>query len=184
MASADINAFELELTSQIARIAYAVALPSVARASRQLAAALSVIVDGPGRARLHIPHYWAKYLNEGRGAFGPSSAKVLVWFRNPGDDPRTPGGIYPVTENDIRRLTPDQFYEWLQKNREARARGELEPMIVAAYVGPAEGKRFFENDGGMAPLAVFLDQEVPGMVTEHIRAALGVDWHQTITETI
>lgn len=90
-----------------------------------------------------VPHYWAVYYHDGRGTVRARS-RYLVWFRDKASDPRLAGG-YPVTRSQIRHLTPDQFQEGLQKNREAKAAGEPAVMIYVPSVGPADGHPFLRD---------------------------------------
>lgn len=86
--------------------------------STQLKAALQIKKIDNTAGYLWVPHYWAIYVHNGRGDAGPVSSTYLVWFRNPQDDPRYPGGKYPVKRSDIKRLTKEQFQEWASRNRE------------------------------------------------------------------
>lgn len=111
--------------------------------------------------RIHVPHYWALYVHEGRGPVYPVQATVLVWFRNRNNDPRLPGGRYPERASEIRHLTREQFKFWLRENRLARARGVPVPMIVVSSVQKGvEPVRFFSNEpgGGMAGFAQFVNE--------------------------
>lgn len=86
--------------------------------SEQLRVALQIKKIDDTAGFLWVPHYWAIYVHSGRGEAGPVSSTYLVWFRNPKDDPRYPGGRYPIRREDVRRLTKEQFKEWAAKNRE------------------------------------------------------------------
>lgn len=175
-----IKQFEAALTLRIAEIAYAVALPAVARASRQLAQALDKRIIGPGRIKLHLPQHWAKYLNDGHGLILPRGGRVLVWFRNPADDPRLNQGISPAFSEVVKHLTPQEFYDGLARNRESP---EDPPMIIAAYSGPTIGKRFFDNNFGMAPLVQIVNQEMPRFMKQHVEDYLGDLLHVRVTDT-
>ena len=71
--------------------------------SSTLRAAIRLIVnESEERADLFIPHYWAVYYHDGRGAFGPKTARKLVFFDDPNDDPRIKGGR-PVRSPTIFR---------------------------------------------------------------------------------
>lgn len=85
--------------------------------SRQLTAALEAIELSNSAGVLHIPHYWAAYVHDGRPPVTPQTATFLVWFRNPHNDPRYKGGKYPVYKSDIRRLTEAEFKKWVLVNR-------------------------------------------------------------------
>lgn len=137
--------------------------------SKQLEAALEAIELSNSKGVLHVPHYWAAYVHDGRPPVTPQTATFLVWFKNPSDDPRYLGGQYPVYRSDIKRLTPDQFKAGLQRNREIIAaykrrtkrqvltaedyRAMDLPMIVAKRsprvdtAGAQPGSKFFYADG-------------------------------------
>lgn len=87
-----------------------------------------------GQMWLGVPHYWAVFYHDGRRGFGPKRAQVLVWFKNPADDPRFSGG-YPVRRSEIKRLTRSQFYNALRAGK----------LIVARRVGPARAQPFFRT---------------------------------------
>jgi len=111
--------------------------------SKTLRAALRLVVNAnQERADLFIPHYWAVYYHDGRGAVSPVSAQKLVFFANPNDDPR---GRTPEREAQVRRLTKAQYHEGLRINRERRAAGREPFMFVVDSVGPAAPHPFFDR---------------------------------------
>ncbi len=86
--------------------------------SEQLQAGLysQELTDSKGLIR--VPHYWARFIHDGRGPSpGAAGSKILVWFRDPKDDPRYPGGVYPVRRSDVKRLTRGQFRKWSRINQ-------------------------------------------------------------------
>ena len=119
--------------------------------SRTLKAALQLIIDeNRSRAHLFIPHYWAIYYHDGRGSVSPRSAKKLVFFDNPREDPRNRGGARAVRASGERRLTKAQYEQGLRINAERRARGQRPFMYVVDAVGPSRPRPFFDQ---MAPKA-------------------------------
>lgn len=96
-------------------------------------------------AKLIVPHYWAVYYHDGRGAISPTSASKLVFFDQPlENDPRLLGA-YPRRSSEIRRLTREEFEEGLQRNAERRAQGLGPFMFVVDAVGPSRPHPFFEQ---------------------------------------
>lgn len=95
-------------------------------------------------ARLFIPHYWAVYYHDGRSGFEASPGHFLVYFADPEDDPRLDGG-YPVRETDVRRLTREEFFDGLERNREEAEAGRGPFMFVVRSVGPSSGHPFFDQ---------------------------------------
>ncbi len=104
---------------------------------------------------LFLPHYWAVIVHDGRGSFGPSSAKFLVYFQNPDDDPRKPT---PQRAANQSSLTPTQFRAGVAENRRREAAnpggGPFQFMIIVVNddgspgrVGPASGTPFFSQGG-------------------------------------
>jgi len=113
--------------------------------SKTLRAALRLIInESEERADLFVPHYWAVYYHDGRGAFGPVTARKLVFFDDPNDDPRIKGGR-PVRESQVRRLTKEQYREGLRRNQERYAAGRRPFMYVVDSVGPSAPRPFFTN---------------------------------------
>lgn len=152
----DYQKFLRTLNRDIARDAEAHVRPRIRDISRTLAHFLKaeLVAEQPGivLSALTVPHYWAHIVHRGRGPSRPSAASVLVWFRNPADDPRYPGGRYPQRLSEVRRLTKDEWDYWREQNRIAQEAGRPEPMIVARYSKGVEAKPFFSNkppNGGM-----------------------------------
>lgn len=98
-----------------------------------------------GEAKLIVPHYWAVYYHDGRGAVTPVNARKLVFFESPlENDPRLQGA-YDVRASDIRRLTRDEYEEGLARNAERRAAGLPPFMFVVDAVGPSRPRPFFDQ---------------------------------------
>ncbi len=166
--------FISRLIHRLADMAYYRALPAVMRASRQLGDELQVQVHG-SEAVLYLPHYWAIYVHDGRGPFGPWRAQFLVWFRNPLFDPRLDQGRQPQRYADVKRLTPDEFYLWMDRNRAAEAAGMPKPMIVTKRVRtPTQGAHFFANEpgGGMYGFAQDAAEVIVPAFRQHVREQL------------
>lgn len=157
MSDLDVPAFVQQVLGRVADLAADRARPLIP--SETLAEALRIVAgDEPSTVFLEIPHYWAVYVHDGRGSFGPRRAEWLVWFRDKLMDPRTNFGThYPIREADIQRLSKEQFQYGLELNRQARARGERVPMIVAKFQPRImQGVPFF-SDG----LAEFSSEAAP-----------------------
>lgn len=174
----------LRVIAAIGLAALNYARPKIPSVTLQRALNLQVLSDT--KARIAVPHYWALYLHDGRGPFGPRRSKFLVYFISPLLDPRTPGGVLPERASQVRRLTRDEFYFWLGQNRLALLRGETPPMIVVGWppgspvpsgprtVGPARGSFFFENGsgGGMQGFREQANAVAAPMVRQLIREEL------------
>lgn len=89
---------------------------------------------------ISVPHYWAKYLHDGRKAFRKPDG-ILVWYKNPADDPRIQPER-PVYKSDDRKLTKQQFVDDYRDGKLIVARG-----VSATAANKANP--FFSNTGGM-----------------------------------
>ena len=170
-----VRQFKKLLIRKMARAAYNKAKPLIP--SRTLRNALHIKYKEAGDsyiAYLQIPHYWALYVHDGRAAFGPRKAQVLVWFRNPRDDPRTSGG-HPVRAADIRRLSKDEFYEGVRRNRAMGATpGNPFPyMVIARWRGGDKPVPFFSE--GLSDLYKIVDPIVYAAYREFIRSNIFSD---------
>lgn len=153
----DILAFKVELLSRLLAEAAAEIRPKIP--SRTLQRSMVPRIDVRGRnakGDLFIAEFWALFVHDGTRAFGPSNAKFLVYFVNPADDPRKPGGVTPRRASQVRRLTEAEFRAGLAENaRLARLNpggGPMQHMIIVrtpsgspGRVGPKEGSFFFER---------------------------------------
>lgn len=100
---------------------------------------------------LSFPHYWAYYVEHGRGPIHPRRSYrkfrgqrgkltnlYLVWFKDPKKDPRTNYGTdFPYREKEWRKrgLTKDQFLKALKA-------GDL---VVAKSLPAVPGKHFLRD---------------------------------------
>ena len=131
--------------------------------SKTLQAALTVRLDQArsDRAYLYIPHYWAIYVHDGRGApFGPppSGKPFYIDFSNPKDDPRLAahGGQTPPRVAQLRSLSSEEFKRFAKLSRAAKKAGAPPIMLVRPRIyKPTPGAFFFENVPG-APLGAFM----------------------------
>lgn len=167
--------FNRDLTAKIAALAMAWVRPKIP--SRTLQKALNTFQDADDHAWVQIPHYWALYVHDGRGPFGPTRTTFLVWFRDIRNDPRLRNGVTPERATQLRQLTRDEFKYWSKQNRLARRAGFLPPMIVARRVGKGvPGARFFESErgGGMTGFADRVTAAVRTEVRDWIVESLGV----------
>lgn len=141
------RAWVRKLVDDLAREAEGVARPLIPH--NALREGFYVVRQSHFRAYLIIPHYWAIYIHDGRGPFGPRRAKALVWFTDPSLDPRL-RPRYPVRYRDVKRLTKAQYYAGLQANARLRASGLGPVMIVRRFQPkPLAPTPFFSK--GMKP---------------------------------
>ena len=95
-----------------------------------------------------VPQYWARFIHDGRPAF--LSRTKMLWYVNPGDDPRIKGG-YPVRRGDIISLRdlPGEYKEGLEKNAEMYKDfpegGTMQYMIITDLIKkPIGAQPFFD----------------------------------------
>jgi hypothetical protein len=135
------------------------------------------------RIIIDTPYYWALYAHDGRKEHGPRKQKVIIFFENKTDDPRTDLSLnYPKTVGARRGMR--QFktaYENGLKQNSLRRRaaslsgGDYRPfMIVVPLVGPARANPFF--DIGLAGFEGDAKDLLAGFtkswITEQINSAL------------
>lgn len=166
--------------------------------SEQLQAGLFSQELTDSRGIIRVPHYWARFIHDGRGPSpgAPGTGKILVWFRDPKDDPRYPGGVYPVRRSDIKRLTRGQFRKWSRINQQIinayrRSTGKRSltaadyramnlPMIIAKNSpgnrGRVIGVPFFSNAPGGGMFGFRKEMNIVG------KRIVGVFVHQRLNE--
>lgn len=159
------RAFLRALLRTLARQARTAVLPSIP--STHLRDGLRIVLEPIAlQARLHIPHYWALYVHDGRGPFGPRRARSLVWFFDEADDPRL--RPMPVRYADWRPLTQQEYQEGLLRNAQNRRAGLPPFMIVRKYQPvPMRGTFFFTQ--GLKTWESTVDRTVTPAVAEFVR---------------
>lgn len=141
MAPPDFTVARKRLLERLAVKALSTVKPQIP--SEALRNGLVIVPEAAGRIDLHIPHYWAVYIHDGRPGFGPRRSSWLVWFANPRDDPRLQPN-YPVRLSDVRRLTKQQFKDGMAENRRRAANGLPPFMLVRKFQPkPLAGSFFF-----------------------------------------
>jgi hypothetical protein len=139
---------------EIMRAAYEQAYPNVLAASSTLARALRIDILPGGQGRLNIPHYWARFVHDGRGApFGPQTGRFMIWWRDYREDPRLRGRQTPERVRDLRRLTTAEVKAARKRNKAHLREGgdpSQMPIVFTEEINtPTEGKFFFDNTKGM-----------------------------------
>lgn len=145
-----------------------------------------VVIPGTGEGYLYIPHYWALYVHDGRGApLVPRGSRFFVWWRNPRQDPRLPAGKTPERASQIRRLTSQEFKDALKTLREAKARGEDSPVIITRQVNKGTPpSRFFSNQDGMAGFTAMANREGMARFRAFLARWRGGFLFKTITDEV
>lgn len=105
-----------------------------------------------GSVRLRVSYYWSLYVHDGRRPFSMPPGRMMVWWRNPRDDPRLRRGITPRRLGQLRRLTKAQFAEALEERRRWIASGGdpyRSPVVITRAVRrPTRPTPFFGNSPG------------------------------------
>ena len=144
-----IDSFVRRLADEMAALGAGIAKKGIP--SKTLKQGLQIVKDSDGDRVLYIPHFWAIYVHDGRGAIKMPKGSFMVFFRDPANDPRRQKGKTPVRANELRRLTQSEFQRGLELNRIARKVGATPYMYVTPYVKGVQGSFFFVNEGNMAP---------------------------------
>ncbi len=142
MANSEDDAFFIRLTDRLSRLGINKARPRIP--SRTLRRALVSIRVTNKEVKMHITHYWARYVHEGHGPITPGAGKFLAWYRNPRDDPRLTafGGQTPPRASQLvglrQAIDAAQF----------RADADAGKIIFAQRVAESGGTPFFSNEAG------------------------------------
>ena len=149
--------FKLDLLHKLLAAADTVIRPQIP--SKTLRRAMVQTFDISKRNKaiggLFITHFWAVMLHDGHRAFGPKTAKFLVYFVNEDDDPRKPT---PARASDVRRLSKSEFNDGLARNRQLLtqnpSQGPYQHMIVvktprgrAGRIAATPPTNFFSTGG-------------------------------------
>jgi hypothetical protein len=125
-----------------------------------------VILNGPDPSEVRIVAlpYWSAWYHNGRGIVEPSGAHILVWYKDPSQDPRKPTNIFAPG----RRLTKEEF--------QSASKAGL--LVITKRAGPSTPHPFFdeamvefasqfvlatEKDVNAAVMAQLREAGVPGL---------------------
>lgn len=168
--------FQRRLLRVLSRSALRFVKPKIPSRTLRSAAVARLLSDR--HADIHIPHFWAIYVHDGRRPFTMPAGKVMVWFKNPKDDPRLRDGKLPVRRKQLRKLTRDEFFELLDRNRQAIAEGREPPVVIARAIKKDTLPRpFFSNrsGGGMHGFVTVAAIEARPLVMGRMRELIGED---------
>lgn len=157
------------LTERLGKLGIAKARPRIP--SRTLRRALISIRITDQQIKMHITHYWAHWVHEGRGPIRPGTGRFLAWYRNPRDDPRLSafGGQTPPRASQLVGLK--QAINAAQFRRDADA-GKI---VFVERADKVTGVPFFSNDAG-GGMRGFVDQAntfADPLVRAHILKRIG-----------
>lgn len=160
-------------------IADLVKVESTARMrSRTLRRDLVVEIDigAPGEPALillHLPYYWAEFAHDGRNEI---SGKLMVFFPNASDDPRTAYGTnYPRNPGDrlSMKMFPDEFAFFQRENRRRKAAGEDPIMVVTKHVKASEAELFFKEAWEQLVSSGAVDEIIAAGITHYLKEKFG-----------
>lgn len=172
----DNASFARDFMRALLDAAATIARPQVAKASNTLADAMTREIESSAVGFLFIPHYWAVYVNDGR-----VTDSLLVWFKDPKDDPRLSGNEWAVRRNQVRRLTKLEWKAWRLKNRKAIADGRI---VIVFSRRPRLPKKFFDNNGGMSAFKSSPGPIAKAMFSQHVKDSLGPLLNQKIVARV
>ena len=168
MATREDALFFRSLTSRLSRLAIARAGPRIP--SRTLRRALVTLRITDTQVKMHITHYWAVFVHEGRREARPRG-QFLAWYRNPKDDPRLRpfGGQTPPRASQLLGLrqviSTQQFREDIRAGK----------VVFADRSAPVAGVPFFSNEagGGMHGFVDQANQVATPLTRRHILESIG-----------
>lgn len=88
-------------------------------------------------------YYWARFVNDGRGAVYAETGRKLLFFIDPRDDPRI-AGDYPRRPGEGRSIPKAEFRSLLRRGL----------AVLRDSVGPTTGQRFLERGIPVARKAI------------------------------
>ena len=186
--------FKRRLAKRVGDAALRIARPKVNRSSTTLARAMRVkVVRIPGdqrnvKASVHIPHYWAVFVHDGRNPF--SKSRFMVFFRNPRLDPRLQGGKTPRRASQLRPLGQAGFERAKQLLRDHRRAGgssiDAPVTFTKTIRKPTAAARFFDNRSaeGMAGFDGQANQIGSPLFSRHVKATLGENFDRRGSITV
>ena len=130
------------------------------------------------RGMLILPYYWAEYEHNGRGPVEAPLGKVMIFFPNKRDDPRTRYGFsYPQKRGTRRSLTKAELNAFSAENRRRKKAGQDPILIFTKHVSNKNqqppGKQFYVNALRLfrapPPLKVRFDQIVKRIAPDGTR---------------
>lgn len=166
--AADIRFFR-RLTETLGRLGNAKARPSIP--SRTLRRALVTIRVTDQQVKMHITHYWARFVHDGRNAKTLGGNRFMAWYKNPREDPRLRGfgGQTPPRVTQLLGLKQVLSREQFKRDRRA---GKI---VFSQHVSKVTGTPFFSNEAG-GGMNKFVDEanRVAGPLTQqHILRRIG-----------
>jgi len=200
--------FKPKFAKRVAKKAEDFVKPKIRSNQLRMSLYKKVDLEDPTKWALVVPQFWAAALHYGRGRVTPKNATVLVWFRDPKNDPRLFNGNSPIRKSEVRKLTKAEFRKWSginrkiiqdykrQNNKRILTSTEIQslnlPMIVAKVSGSTKFSKtkvypFFSNNagGGMQGFSQYVSSEAKSAVPDHIRRSLQdaglLDVEKTIT---
>lgn len=131
------------------------------------------------RLEFFVPHYWAPIYHDGRGPIVTTG--VMVFYRNPDDDPRIKLG-HPSKKSEVRHLSRTDFKKGLETNREMFKDfpdgGKQQFMVITNSVGPAVGFPFFTI--GLRGFGNTIRKAIKRKIVRRLKTSIDVKTRQVI----
>ncbi len=142
MANAQDRRFLRRLTDIFGSAGAAKARPSIP--SRTLRRALVTIRVSDTQVKIHITHYWAVFVHQGRRAKVLAGNRFMAWYKNPAQDPRLRpfGGQTPPRVSQLLGLRQ------VISNAQFKADKAAGKIVFSQEVSATRGTPFFANEAG------------------------------------
>lgn len=142
MANLKDRRFLRRLTDIFASAGAAKARPAIP--SKTLRRALVTIRVSDTKVKIHITHYWAVFVHQGRKAKRLAGNRFMAWYRNPAEDPRLKpfGGQTPARASQLLGLRQ------VISNAQFKADKAAGKIIFSQEVSATRGTPFFSNEAG------------------------------------
>ena len=196
--------FMNEVTSDVLQSAQAFARPKVEAAGKRgtLVNSMEWILHakysrsrGYAEGSVNLPFYWAIFVHQGRpNAPYRKDRGVYVFWRDPSEDPRRPGGREPRRRGDLRRLTVSEFNRAVLRRRQWIADGgdpADSPVVITRVIrNPTKAIPFFSNTDGRGMLgfreigAKKIESSFDGFVKQQLASANRLRVSDTATARI
>lgn len=186
--------FQRRLARRMGEAGLRIARPKVRMHSETLARAMTLTVGRPSgtrtrarpndiEARLHIPHYWAVYVHDGRRPF--QKGRYMVFWKNPRLDPRrSPSGRTPPRRASLRSLSRAEFIRAVQvRDAWIAAGGDPydSPVVITKVIRKrTPPTRFFENNagGGMAGFPAVASRIAQADFSAYVKGRMGESFRE------
>lgn len=169
MATVEDRRFFARLTNILGSAGATRARPQIP--SRTLRRALVTIRVSDTQVKMHVTHYWAVFVHQGRRAKVLAGNRFMAWYKNPRQDPRLRvfGGQTPPRASQLIGLRQ------VISNAQFKADKAAGKIVFSQEVRATTGTPFFSNEagGGMHGFVTQANQIATPLTRKHILARIG-----------